>query len=258
MVKKDINVSLIQYDCPDSKTEAVARIVDLVEEAAPKSDLVLLAETPYTPYTTVKNFTPVAETIPGNYSDTLSTLAVKYHTYIASGIVEKEGNDIYNSAILISPEGKIILKQRKISLYVCDLDGGFSSGKEISVVDTELGKIGMLICIDTSIARHLYRMAELQPDIILVPSYGLAKTDYRLTLKIDGMVDECIDEWRMRMQMLAKYCRSHVLRADHCGVEEQQVRVGHSIALKPSGEIIAEASMEPRILQVRIGPEKVF
>ena len=56
MLKENISVSLIQLDCPDSKTEAVAQIVDLLEKAAPKSDLVLLAETPYTPHTIVDSF----------------------------------------------------------------------------------------------------------------------------------------------------------------------------------------------------------
>ena len=257
MIKQDVAVSIIQYDCPDNKTEAVAQIVDLVNQAGPKSDLILLAETPYTPYTTVDSFANVAETIPGNYSDNLSQLAKKHSTYICSGIVEKEGNAIYNSAILISPKGQIIHKQRKISLASCDITGGFTPGSEIEIVETELGKIGILICIDTSIAEHNYHLAELKPDLILVPAYGLAKSDYRLTLKIDGMVDECIDEWRLRMQMLAKFCKSYILRADHCGMEDDQVRVGHSIAVTPGGFIISEATMKPAILHINLSPALV-
>ncbi len=257
MIKQAVSASVIQYDCPHDKNEAIEQIVDLVNQAGPNSDLILLAETPYTPYTTVDNFSRVAETIPGDYSDILTRLASKYKTYICTGIVEKDGNATYNTAILISPEGQIIHKQRKISLATCDIAGGFSPGSEIKVVETELGKIGILICIDTSIVKHNYNMAALDPDLILVPSYGLAKSDYRLTLKIDCMLDECIEEWRIRMQMLAKICQSYVLRADHCGVEDHQVRVGHSIAVTPGGYVISEATMKPAILHVTLDPSSV-
>ena len=254
MLKKSISVSLIQYDCPQNKKEAIVKIANLVEQAGPKANLILIAETPYTPYTTVESFANVAETIPGNYSDRLSQLAVKHNTYISSGIIEKEGNAIYNSAILLSPKGNIIHKQRKISLADCDISGGFTPGSEIEIVETEFGKIGILICIDTSVEKHIYRMAGLKPDLILVPAYGLAKSDYTKTLVIDGMVDECIDEWRIRMQMLAKFCKSYVLRADHCGMEGDQVRVGHSIAVTPGGYVITEATMKPAIINIILDP----
>ncbi len=254
MIKQNISTSIIQYDCPNDKSEAVSQIVDLINQAGPKSDFILLAETPYTPYTTVDSFSGVADTIPGDYSDSLSRLAKKHKAYICSGIIEKDGDFIYNSAILISPEGRIIHKHRKISLASCDITGGFTPGNEIEIVETELGKIGILICLDTSIAKNNYDLANLNPDLILVPSYGLAKSDYNLTLTIDGMLDECIDEWRIRMQMLAKFCKSYVLRADHCGVEDHQIRVGHSIAVTPAGYVISEATMKPTILHVTLDP----
>lgn len=254
MIKKSIAVSLIQYNCPQEKGEALDNIFDLTEQAGSNPDLILIAETPYTPYTTVNDFTSVAEFIPGYYSDRLVQLAKMRNAYICSGIVEKDGNKIYNSAILISPDGDIIHKQRKISLAGCDIAGGFSPGSEIEIVETEFGKIGILICIDTSIEKHIYRMADLKPDIILVPAYGLAKSDYSKTLAIDCMVDECIEEWRLRMQMLAKFCKSYILRADHCGREGDQVRVGHSIAVTPGGYVISEATMKPAIMNITLDP----
>ncbi len=133
MIKKSIAVSLIQYNCPQEKGEALDNIFDLIEQAGSNPDLILIAETPYTPYTTVNDFTNVAEFIPGYYSDRLAQLAKMRDAYICSGIVEKDGNTIYNSAILISPDGDIIHKQRKISLAGCDIAGGFSPGSEIEM-----------------------------------------------------------------------------------------------------------------------------
>jgi len=254
MIQKRTTVSLIQYNCPHDKNEALTQILDLVRQAGPESDLILLGEIPYTPYTTVNDFVGVAENVPGNYSDSLSRLAKEFRTYLCSGIVEKDGNNIYNSAILISPDGVIIHKHRKISLAGSDSAKGFSPGNEIAIVETELGKIGILICLDSSANKNIHKLAALSPDLILVPAYGLAKSDYGMTLTIDCMVDECIEEWRIRMQMLAKYCKSYVLRADHCGMEDHQVRVGHSIAVTPGGYVISEATMKPAILNIGLDP----
>ena len=117
MIKKSIAVSLIQYNCPQEKGEALDNIFDLIEQAGSNPDLILIAETPYTPYTTVNDFTNVAEFIPGYYSDRLAQLAKMRNAYICSGIVEKDGNTIYNSAILISPDGDIIWQNWHFDLY---------------------------------------------------------------------------------------------------------------------------------------------
>ena len=91
MIKKSFAASLIQFDCPDDKTGAVAVIQKKVEEAAAsRPDLVLLAEVPYTPYTTVEDFRPVAEPIPGPFCERLSGLAKKHGVFLCSGIVERE------------------------------------------------------------------------------------------------------------------------------------------------------------------------
>lgn len=257
MLKKQLRASLVQYNCPLDKSMALTQIYDLVKEAGPKSDLILLGEIPYTPYTTVKNFSGVAENIPGNFSDELCSLAKEYGSYICSGVVERDRDNIYNTALLISPDGKIIHKHRKVSLASSDIDGGFCAGEEIAIVETEFGKIGILICLDSSDKNNIHAMSALNPDLILVPAYGLAKTDYSKELSIDCMIDECIDEWRARMKMLAKYCKSYVLRSDHCGMEEFQVRVGHSLGVTPGGYVISEATMKPSILNITLDPSSV-
>jgi predicted amidohydrolase len=52
----------------------------------------------------------------------------------------------------------------------------YTPGKEVNAVDTEFGKIGMLICADTHEDEILERMADLKPDLLLVP-YGYAEKE---------------------------------------------------------------------------------
>src|SRR3989338_3042771 len=60
-----------------------------------------------------------AQSIPGQFSNTLCQFAKENHIYICAGLTEREGSQIYNSAILINNQGNIILKYRKINELAC-------------------------------------------------------------------------------------------------------------------------------------------
>lgn len=250
MLKHALRTATIQFDCPPDKASAIAQLESLINEAALDADLVLVAETPFTPYTTVSDYRPVAEAIPGPFTDLLGRLALHHGIYLCSGTVERDGDEVFNAAVLFSPQGELLHRHRKCTLGPGDGEGGYVPGSSIEVIETPFGRVGILICLDTLDGGNQQAMAALKPDLILVPSYGLAKTHYATTQHIDCMIDECIDEWRLRMQMLAKFCGAYVLRADHCGVEGPLVRVGHSMAVMPGGHLLAEATMRPSILRV--------
>ncbi len=248
-VKDRIRATLIQYDCSNDKQESVARLLELVTKSAPQSDLIVLGETVFAPYTTCQDYRAVAEPVPGPFTESLAKIAGEHKLHICSGVVETDGDKLFNTAVLIGPDGRILSKYRKTSLASVD-EKYFQPGNGPAVVETELGRIGILICKDSQDLDVINALARQAPQLILVPSYGLAKTDYSTKLEIDCMLDECIDEWRLRMQTLAKICHAFVLRADHVGTEGQQVRVGHSIAVSSGGYVIAEATMKPACLDV--------
>lgn len=112
-----------------------------------------------------------ATTIPdGEVFKKLTSLAKEHNIYICSGMTEKDGEKIYNTAVLINNKGELLLKHRKIN----ELDIGkpyYSTGDRLNVTDTELGRIGVMICADAisedrSITTALARMG---PDVILSP-----------------------------------------------------------------------------------------
>jgi predicted amidohydrolase len=114
-----------------------------------------------------------AYSIPGKDSARLCRLANDYQAYLCVGLAEKEGSRLYDSVVLIDDEGKILLKHRKINLLAELMSPPYTTGKNIDVVETEFGKIGMLICADTHKDEILNRMAKLKPDLLLIP-YGYA------------------------------------------------------------------------------------
>lgn len=74
--------------------------------------------------------------------------AARTHSiHVCAGLIERAGDRIFNSAVLISPDGEVLLHHRKInelalahSLYDC--------GDRLGIARTELGPIGLMICAD--------------------------------------------------------------------------------------------------------------
>ena len=118
----------------------------------------------------------LATPIPGADSDRIAALAQKYGLMIAIGLDEKGGDHLYDSAILVDKTGKLLWKHRKLNVLPEVMDPPYSAGVAdgIGAVDTEFGRIGLMICADTFIDAYAQRMADMRPDLMLVP-FGWAE-----------------------------------------------------------------------------------
>jgi N-carbamoylputrescine amidase len=120
----------------------------------------------------------LAPPIPGAWSERVCALAAKYELMVSVGLEEITEEGLYDSAILVSPAGEILLKHRKINNHFTDevlIDPPYTDGRreDVGAVETGLGRIGVLICADTFWEDLLDRMTALKPDLLLVP-YGWA------------------------------------------------------------------------------------
>ncbi|MBL7153225.1 MAG: carbon-nitrogen hydrolase family protein [Phycisphaerae bacterium] len=114
--------------------------------------------------------------IPGEDSNRLCGLAEKYEIYVCVGLAEKDGEDLYDSAVLIDDTGEILLKHRKINLLAELMEPAYTAGDGVGVAETKFGRAGLLICADTHTDEILERMGALKPDLLLVP-YGYAAVE---------------------------------------------------------------------------------
>jgi N-carbamoylputrescine amidase len=123
----------------------------------------------------------MAEPIPGKDSERIAGLARKYGVMIAIGMDEKDGDKLYDSAILVDKTGKLLWKHRKINVLPWLMKPPYSEGwpEDIGVVQTEFGRIAVLICADTFTDAFAERLKALKPDLMLVP-YGWAATNDKL------------------------------------------------------------------------------
>jgi len=115
----------------------------------------------------------LASPIPGSNSNALVKLAIKYNFYLVIGLAEHEGNNLYDSAVLISSSGDILLKHRKINILTNLMNPPYTPGNSVLVTTTPWGTFGLLICADTFLTDVVNKMAALKPDIVFVP-YGWA------------------------------------------------------------------------------------
>ncbi|KAK8741022.1 hypothetical protein OTU49_002452 [Cherax quadricarinatus] len=110
-----LRLALIQMSVGDNKAKNIARAVQLIREAAGGgAQLVALPECFNSPYGT-NYFHQYAETIPGESTEALSTVAKKFGLYIVGGsIPERDEDKVYNTCTVWGPQGDMIAKYRKI------------------------------------------------------------------------------------------------------------------------------------------------
>lgn len=80
----------------------------------------------------------------------VSRKAAEYHCYIVFPFIERDGERVYNSAAMFGRDGSLLGVYRKVHEPRCVVLGeGVSLGNEFPVFDTDIGRIGILICYDT-------------------------------------------------------------------------------------------------------------
>lgn len=168
---RNVTVATIKYHPHDthSAEENVRQFVELVDRAVPeKTDIILLPEG-MTVAGTGKGDADVSEPVPGPTTEKLGELARRKHAYIIGGIYEREAPAVYNTAVLIDREGRLIGKYRKVYLPREEIEAGLTPGNAYPVFRTDFGKIGIMICWDVEYADPARALALKGAEMILLP-----------------------------------------------------------------------------------------
>lgn len=144
----------------------------LIERAAAgKADIVCLPEG-ITLVGTEHSYISASEPIPGPTTKFLSEIARKNNIYVVAGMLEKDGDAVYNSAVLIDRKGNVAGKYRKVSLPREEIDGGVTPGSTLPVFDTDFGRVGIMICWDLTFPEAARALAAQGAEIIFMPIWG--------------------------------------------------------------------------------------
>jgi predicted amidohydrolase len=152
-----------------SATENIRRFIEVAEKAVPgKVDVLLFPEGTPTVDTGIP-YADVAEPIPGPITEQFGELAKRKNAYVVTGIYEREGTAVYNTAVLIDRQGKVAGKYRKVYIPREEIEVGITPGNEYPVFDTDFGRIGMMICWDSEYPEPARALALKGAEIILMP-----------------------------------------------------------------------------------------
>lgn len=143
----------------------------LAEAAKQKADLAVLGET--VPYVRLgKKPHETAEPIPGPSTNYFGELALENKLHIAVSLYERDGHEVYNTAVLLGPDGKLIGKYRKVCLPHSEVEAGVTPGHEYPVFDTKFGKVGLMVCYDGFFPEVARELTNRGAEVIAWPVWG--------------------------------------------------------------------------------------
>ena len=107
----------------------------------------------------------------GPYRELFSGMARSTKMTILAGTHLTERGDVtYNTAHLFLPSGELYT-QDKLHMTPCEVDPWcLGRGNDLTVVDTPVGRLGILVCFDVEFPGAATALADAGVDMILVPS----------------------------------------------------------------------------------------
>lgn len=170
----------------------------------------------------------------------LSELAIQYKTHLHLGSVPLliEGH-LYNSSVLITPQGQVQPTYQKMHLFDIQLEGqkairesdAFRHGQRPSILEVDGWRIGETICYDVRFAELFSQYARKEVDLILVPAAFLVKTGEA--------------HWNILLRARAIESQSYVVASAQGGTHQglkggTRETYGHSISIDPWGNVLGE------------------
>jgi N-carbamoylputrescine amidase len=170
MQTRHLRMGVVQIDCQVGDVPGnLAHAGELVAEAARQgAQIVLLPELMPGGYTLTEAIWDCAERFNGPTVGWLTQTAKQRHIFVGTSFLEVEGEHFYNTFALAAPDGTVAGKVRKCP--PASLEAFFyTSGNTSHVIETDLGRIGVGICIENLLYDHLLDLQRQSVDLVLQP-----------------------------------------------------------------------------------------
>ena len=239
------------YEEKEKNMEELERNLERIKDE--NIDLVTLGEMFNCPYQT-PCFPVYGEMERGETWQKLSALAKKYQIYLSAGSVpekDKEGH-VYNTAYVFDRQGNQIAKHRKVHLFDIAVKGGqcyqesatLSAGDQITVFDTEFGKMGICICFDCRFPEIVRLMTLRGARMILVPAAFNMTTGPA--------------HWELMFRGRAVDNQCYMIGTSDARDEQAgYISWGHSLVVSPWGDVVTQMDEKPGIQITEIDLDRV-
>jgi deaminated glutathione amidase len=175
----------------------------------------------------------------GEAQQSYCALAQKLGIWLIPGtILERSGEDIHNTALVINPEGEVVRRAHKMFPFM-PYEKGITPGREFPVFDVPgVGRFGVAICYDQWFPEFIRSLACEGAEVILCPT---------LTNTIDRDVELSI----ARANAAINQC--YFFSVNVAGKQG----LGQSVVIGPDGNVIHQAGNGREIITVEVDLEKV-
>jgi predicted amidohydrolase len=237
-----MRIALLQLRIEDSESasDRIVRVVDLVKEQA-GTDLVVLPELWVPGAFAYSNFAASATELSGPVISEISVAAREINAHVLAGtFIERDGDELHNTAVLVGPGGEIVHTYRKVHLF------GFNQGEvEVLTAGNDVSTyampgfatVGMTTCYDLRFP-ELYRLLlDAGAQLIVVPT---------------GWPAARLEHWLLLTRARAVENQVFLVGCNQVGVQEGVELAGHSVVIDPWGRVIAEAGVDEEVLTVDI------
>ena len=176
-------------------------------------------------YTSRADIAPYVDTIPGKATDAVGELCARYGAHVVFGMAERDAEtDIYyNAAALVGPEG-VVGTYRKTHQWETEEHWAAWGDLGFPVFDTELGKIGINICMDAAYTESARCLAVAGANILCFPTNSSAQAIAALPSRAvqNGM---------------------YVVSGNRSNTEMGFHMIGGSAIWSPTGELLSQAPL---------------
>jgi predicted amidohydrolase len=240
-----MKVASIQLSVVEGNKDATLNKAEDAIKKCGDADLVILPEIWNLGFMSFDQYVDKAENIEGPTPSLMKKLAREKEIFLHTGsFVEEDKGNYYNTSLLLSPDGEILAKYRKIHLFGYNSKETqiLSPGETIVVVDTPFGKIGMATCFDLRFPELFRAMVDKGAQYFLVCS---------------AWPYPRIEPWIMLNRVRALENQCFLISANSAGMNCGSQFVGHSMVIDPWGTTLAGAGDEEMIVKTEIDPAKV-
>lgn len=230
---REVTIALAQFAPKLGEMEEnLSRMAQWVENIClqQKTDLIVFPELATTGYECGVHFVDLAERLPGHSVNYLAKRASQYNVHLVWGMVEEGRPEgvIYDSAVMVSPEGELVARYQKVHLKG-EERLTFRPGFRYVVIEAGFGNVGLLVGWDLAFPEAARSLALQGAELICV--CGNWEKPHR-------------EEWRAYNYARALENSCFVAAANRVGEEYTYAFIGDSMLLGPRAETYIEIEDE--------------
>lgn len=231
------------FQCNGAGLGPAERLASLAEAVAGQElDLIACPELFMSGYNVGRHLHELAEPADGAFAQSVADLARQTGTAICYGYPERDGETVYNSALVVSATGEMLANHRKLAIPPGFEQSVFTPGNQLTSFELGGMKCALVICYDAEFPETVRAACTAGAEMVIIPTALGAQWDQVAHLVVPARAFE-------------NGC--YALYANHAGSEGDITYAGASCIVGPDGRDLARAGEGPQLVTATLEAARV-